>query len=445
MKCWQMRNIVIPLSDMRYVLFFILILVSCADEGEIQNVIPPVEVDAPNILFIIADDLGKDAINGFTEGSIKPTTPNLDAIRTSGISFENFWSYPTCSPTRATIITGKYGYRTNVKWANDELDPSETILQKYIAEHTENSYASAIVGKWHLSGGNTSINPESFGLDYFAGLIRGQPKSYTNWQLYENGASTNMTTYITSALTDLAIDWIDNQEKPWFMWLAYNAPHTPFHVPPNGLHTQGNLPVFMEGMDEMPYYLAAIEAMDYEIGRLLGVMTQETKENTIIIFIGDNGSPNEVAQSPYNFFTAKGSLNQGGVNVPMFISGKGISNLSSNSNLITSTDLFATIAEMAGVSIDEIHDSKSFKSLLTASGETDAREYQYAEKDDGENNLWAISNGTYKLIINANGEEAFFHLLEDPYEQTNLMDRTLTNTEVEVKLELETEISIIRN
>ena len=175
----------------------------------------------------------------------------------------------------------------------------------------------------------------------------------------EDGAGSFETEYTTKKFTDLAIDWIHQQDKPWFMWLAHNAPHTPFHVPPNGMHTQGNLPTFLDGMDETPYYMAAIEAMDFQIGRLLDRIPEEERENTIIIFIGDNGSPNEVAQSPYSNFTSKGSLNQGGINVPMFISGKGVSRSGNDDSLITSTDLFATISELAGVTVNEIHDSKS--------------------------------------------------------------------------------------
>lgn len=112
-------------------------------------------------------------------------------------------------------------------------------------------------------------------------------------------------------------------------------------------------------------------------------------------------------------------------------------------NLITSTDLFSTIAQIAGVSANEINDSKSFKSLLSQS-ET-IRDFQYCEKDDSTNNLWAISNGKYKLIKNANGNIEFYALNNDPYEQNNLLNGTLTTTELAIKAELETELNIIRN
>ncbi|WP_296313775.1 sulfatase-like hydrolase/transferase, partial [Winogradskyella sp. UBA3174] len=170
---------------------------------------------------------------------------------------------------------------------------------------TNNKYASAIVGKWHLSGYNSAINPETFGIDYYAGLIRGAVDDYYQWQLSEDGATSQNTEYITEVFTDLSIDWINQQSKPWFMWLAYNAPHTPFHAPPSNMHSQGNLPTYNNGLDPIPYYIAAIEAMDFQIGRLLDDIPEDERNNTIIIFIGDNGTPNQVAQSPYSSATVK--------------------------------------------------------------------------------------------------------------------------------------------
>ncbi len=406
---------------------------------------PPIVVteEAPNILFIIADDLGKDAINGFTEGSIKPITPNIDAIRNAGLSFTNLWVYPTCTPTRASIITGKYGYRTKVKGAGDVLADSEVTVQKYIADQTSDAYASAIVGKWHLSGNNSSANPESFGIDYYAGLIRGAVDDYYKWQLTEDGVGSLQNTYVTEQFTDLSIDWINKQSKPWFLWLAYNAPHTPFHLPPNNMHQQGDLPAYTDGTDATPYYMAAIEAMDYQIGRLLESMPEEERANTIIIFIGDNGTPNQVAQSPYSSSTVKNTLYQGGINTPMFIAGKGVSRIGVEDNLVTSTDLFATIAEIAGGNTPEVHDSKSFKSLLTQP--STIRQFQYVEMDDGNTDAWTIRNENYKLMVNANGQENMYHLATDPYEQNDLLKNNLTADEARGKVALESELLNIRN
>ncbi|WP_149272998.1 sulfatase-like hydrolase/transferase [Pareuzebyella sediminis] len=398
---------------------------------------------SPNILFIIADDLGKDAINGFTEGSIKPNTPNIDAIRTDGISFQNFWTNPTCTPTRASILTGKYGYRTNVKGAGDILAQSEISLQQYISENTNDAYSSAVVGKWHLAGNDSNVNPEDFGIDYYAGLIRGAVDDYYRWQLTEDGTSSLQTEYTTEVFTDLAINWVNEQSKPWFLWLAYNAPHAPFHIPPSNMHSQGNLPEYSDNLDPLPYYMAAIEAMDFQIGRFLDAIPLEEKENLVIIFIGDNGTPNQVAQSPYSSNKVKNTLYQGGVNVPMFVSGSSVSRIGTDHNLITSTDLFATIAEITGIPTREIHDSKSFKGLLTI--DTPTREFQYSEMNNGLTDEWTASNGVYKFIIDSSGDEQLYNLMGDSYEENNLLNGTLSSTEQDAKTLLEAELSAIRD
>lgn len=421
-----------------YVVIISFVLFSCSEEIKMEED----QSDSPNILLIIADDLGKDAINGFSEGSTKPTTPNIDAIRNNGISFINFWTNPTCTPTRASIITGKYGYRTGVKGVGDELSNSEPTLQEYISTQTNNQYATAIVGKWHLSGNNSTVNPESYGIDYYAGLIRGAVDNYYQWQLSHNGATSQNADYTTEVFTDLSIDWINQQSKPWFMWLAYNAPHTPFHVPPANMHGQGNLPTYNNGLDPTPYYMAAIEAMDFQIGRLLDNIPENESNNTIIIFIGDNGTPNQVAQSPYAFSTVKNTLYQGGINVPMFVSGFGVSRIGTDNNLVNSTDLFATIAEITGSSTNEIHDSKSFKSLFTES--KSIRDYQYTELVNDTDDEWTISNGEFKLIVNSIGTEELYDLTIDPYEQNNLLNGNLTSNEMNAKVALETELLDIR-
>ncbi len=434
------------LKSTRYIFVISLITLFACNKNEVtiisEETITP---SSPNILFIIADDMGKDATNGFSEGSIKPNTPNINNFMNSGITFSNCWVYPTCSPTRASILTGKYGYRTGVKWANDQLNTSETILHKFIKEQTNDSYATSLIGKWHLSGnGVNALNPENFGMDYYAGLIGGGVQSYYQWMLTNNQEVTSETEYITEKFTNLSIDWINAQDKPWFLWLAYTAPHKPFHVPPSQMHTQGNLPDYVNGMDAMPYYLAAIEAMDYQIGRLLENIPENERENTIIIFIGDNGTPNQVAQFPYSSTTAKGSLYQGGINTPLIVSGIGINRFGiTDDNLITSTDLFATISELSGITIPNINDSKSFKSLFSSAGTH--RNFQYSEKDDGTNDLWVISDGQYKLLTNSNGNQEMFNLELDTYETDNLLNGVLNSSQQEIKEILESELLQIRN
>jgi arylsulfatase A-like enzyme len=150
-----------------------------------------------------------------------------------------------------------------------------------------------------------------------------------------------------------------------------------------------------------------------------------------------------VAQSPYSGTTVKGSLYQGGINVPMFIAGKGVNRLGEDNSLICSTDMYSTIAELAGANESAIHDSKSFKPLL--SNETLHRTIQYAEMNNGTLDSWTISNGDYKLIVDANGNEELYRLGADPYESNNLLNGTLSATDENGKAALETALLEIRN
>ena len=432
-----------------YILFFVFVLFSCSNNEVISS---PTEEEVsnsskPNILLVIADDMGLDATPGYDVGSIKPNTPNLQTLINEGIRFTNTWSYSVCTPTRASILTGKYGFRTQVTKVDDELSTTETSLQKYL-DNNNSGYNHAVIGKWHLS--KSTSNPNDMGVGYYAGILSGGVKSYSDWNLTQNGQTSNSNEYTTTKFTDLAIDWIDDQSEPWFLWLAYNAPHTPFHLPPNNLHSQGNLPTDEASIDAnpTPYYMAMIEAMDSEMGRLLNSLSEEERNNTIIIFIGDNGTPNQVVQT-YPSMRAKGSIYQGGVNVPMIVSGKNVDRVGVTEDaLINTTDLFSTIADIAGTNTTEINDSKSFKSVFSASNEN-IRDFIYAEvgKNDGTFD-YATRDNTYKYIKFSDDSEALYNLVDSPFETVNLLNTNqlpLSNEASQSKENLEAEILRIKN
>ncbi|SOE20935.1 Arylsulfatase A [Spirosomataceae bacterium TFI 002] len=414
-------------------IFGFIIFVACKSTIEEDNLSPNLS-DRPNVLLIIGDDMGKDAMNGFSEGVLKPQTPNLDKLMADGLTFTNFWTNPTCSPTRAAILTGKYGYRTGVKDAGDILSNTETIIHKYINQETDNAYATALIGKWHLSGNQNVTSPEDLGMDYFSGIMKGTVGDYYNWLLAENGSESISTEYVSTKLTDLAINWVGEQEKPWFLCLSYTAPHTPFHIPPSGTFSQ-EIPF---GRNNLETYIAAIESMDYDIGRLLAKIPAEQLKNTTVVFLGDNGTPNQVAQFPYTASTVKGTIYQGGINMPLIISGYGVERRGKDENLIAATDLFSTIATIAGSSVENIHDSKSFKKLLTING--GHRDYVYSEQPNG----YTIRNSQFKLIVYANSEE-LYDLSVDPYEKVNLMLKPLANASEIARNSLLSELKSIRN
>jgi len=248
-------------------------------------------------------------------------------------------------------------------------------------------------------------------------------------------------------LTNEAIDWINNQDSEWFMWLAYNAPHTPFHLPPNDLHSQGQLLTDQASIDSnpLPYYLAMIEAVDSEMGRLFNSISEEELANTTIIFIGDNGTTSQVVQQ-YNSNRAKGSLYNGGINVPMIISGNQVNRFNQDEDaLINTTDLFTTITELCGVNNQNIHDSKSFISLLTSSFNSNSREYIYSEIG---NESYTIRNSTHKYIHFEDGSEALYNLNNNQFEFPNLLNENqlpLSEINNSNKVELINKLGEIRN
>ncbi|MBP0902351.1 sulfatase-like hydrolase/transferase [Mariniflexile gromovii] len=423
-----------------YFPLFLLIVIACSSKVEDEIKEDNNASKAPNILLIIADDMGLDACPGYNLGTVKPNMPNLQAMINSGIRFNNVWSNPTCAPTRATILTGKYGFKTGILKPGDVLSTTETSLQNYLDKNTNNTYNHAVIGKWHLS--NNINHPTEMGVNYYAGFSRGTVPSYYNWTLIENGQTTPSTEYTTTKFTDLAINWVSQQSKSWFLWLAYNAPHTPFHPPPSHLHSQGNLPSDDASINAnpLPYYMAALEALDSEMGRLLASMSQEEKDNTIIIFMGDNGTPSQVVQD-YGYYKAKGSIYQGGVNVPMVISGKTVTRKNQTEDaLINTTDLFATIASVAGAETTQINDSKSFISLLS-SASAEKRMFTYAENDD-----YSIRNATHKYIYFDDGSEALYNLSNDALENTNLLNVNqlpLSDSDAAIKTSLINELNTL--
>lgn len=396
----------------------VLLLISCSN----QQITPTIftETTLPNIILVIADDLGKDAFPNYAEGQVKPQMPTLTNLMRNGITFDNLWTYSVCSPTRASILTGKLGHHTGVMEVEQDISLNEESLHKFLKLESSGAYETALIGKWHLS--NTISDPNTMGIDYFSGIIGGGVNSYTNWTKVTNGVRELTTTYTTTEFSNTAIEWINQRTKPWFLWLAYNAPHTPFHLAPTQLHYQGELPNNEATIQSnpLPYYFSAIEALDTELGRIIESIPNGL-ENTIVIFLGDNGTPSQVAQSPYQPQRVKGSIFQGGINVPMVISGAGVTRKGVREDaLIQSTDFYVTIAQMGGSKIAEKHNSKSFYPLLS-DAYAGKKMYAYAEKSTNGRVSYAVRDSQYKLIIDSNGSELLYDLNNDAYETTNLL------------------------
>lgn len=391
----------------------------------------------PNVLLIIADDMGIDVMNGYQENPRMPTTPNLNALRENGVSFMNTWSAPQCTPTRASIMSGKYGIKTGVMRAPGNLDLEHESLFKVIREQTQNAYAGALIGKWHISNPLDVNHPEQHGVDHYEGFFQSNISDYYNWEKVTNGVTSTSDTYLTTDLTDAAINWIDNQEKPWLLWLAHGAPHSPFHIPPDSLYTSSDT------NGNLSRYLAAIEAMDHEIGRLLNSLDEKTRANTVVIFVGDNGTPSRVIQNfPSNH--AKGSLYEGGIRVPLLISGKGVDRIGEQEHVLNHvSDLYATILEILGVPLKGgIYNSLSLKPLLTCDVQLNRR-FIYTDYEDSGTLGWAIRNNEYKLIEDEDGNMEFYKISEDLLEEINLLGSLSSDEEILLN-EMQDEVMAIR-
>lgn len=403
------------------------------------------QTTSPNVLLIIADDMGLDASPCHDVGApTRAAMPTLSALCDEGLVFENAYTAPMCSPTRATIMTGRYGFRTGVGTAvgmrsSGGLDTAETSLFTYLDAHTPEDYSHAVIGKWHLAtnqyGG--AEHPVLMGVDHYAGLLAGTLDDYSSWPRTQDGVTTQVDGYVTSVFTDEAIDWIDDQgDNPWFLWLAHVAPHLPLHLPPADLHSQVDLTGTQDDIEARPvdYYMATLEAMDSEIGRLLDSMEPEVREDTVVLFIGDNGTPAQTIQTPFERQRAKASLFEGGTHVPLIVAGAGVTRQGQREDaLVNSTDLFATIAQLAGVSdASGVEDSVSFAPLLSDDQAGHDRTYAYTEHFGqigaagnprrAQQFGWAIRDARWKYIALDNGNRYLFDLQSDPYESANLFN-----------------------
>ncbi|MEO1051055.1 MAG: sulfatase-like hydrolase/transferase [Bacteroidota bacterium] len=392
-----------------------------------------------NVLILIADDLGVDYMSTYGEGTDFAPTPNINQLASEGVTFTNAWSNPVCSPTRATLLTGRYGFRNGVQTvvgSNDSqtgISLDEYTLPKAL-DDANSGYAHSCIGKWHLNDASNGDedNPNLMGFDHFSGLVSGR-FDYFDWEKTTNGTTQSVSNYSTTEFVDDAIDWISQQNGPWFQWVAFMSPHTPFHLPPNNLHRFDGLPGGRRQIrrNPIPYFKASIEAMDTEIGRLINYLKVSGQyDNTTIIFIGDNGTTAQVVQAPFDPDRAKGTLYEGGVNVPFIVSGSGVTNPNRTSDaLINVADLFATSLELAGVNVNNTlpsnvtFDSKSFLPILQSQNQT-IRSWIFSELEGFNTNVdgqTILNTNNYKLIHFNNGSEELYNLSIDPFENNNLL------------------------
>jgi len=383
-----------------------------------------------NVLVIVADDLGVDYVRAYGEGTNPPPTPNIDALASRGVLFRNVWANPSCSPTRACILTGRYPFRTLVgRWIRhlNNSEPIGTIRQEEwtlpeVLDAEQSGYQHACIGKWHVHDVTHGDDaPRALGgFSHFAGSLEGQIPSYTSWTRVVDGVSAHETTYCTTRNTDDALAWIQSRSGPWFCVLTYQAPHIPYHAPPAHLHTQnlsGLTPSAGHTPANRPFYRAMVESLDTEIGRLFATLGSGVMDRTNVVFIGDNGSVQRQAVAPFDPNRAKGTPYEGGVNVPLIVAGPAV--VSPGREVVAladSVDVFASALELAGVDaraavpswIDL--DSVSFVPYLSVPSQAPRRTFSYTEQFNGaawprpnQNGHATVRDDRHKLIQRYSG------------------------------------------
>jgi arylsulfatase B len=424
----------------------------------------------PNILLIIADDLGAEATSlypelGGTRGQV--SIPNIEALARNGIVFDNAWASPVCSPTRGTIVSGQYGFRTGVTTVGNVLPTSTvTLFDRLTAESP--TYSHALFGKYHLGGGSIDPRPDTpfpgaaqilqhvrdLGITTYRGILGGGLTDYFNWTAYDiNGPEVANTTYTTTVLTDYAIDFIHQQqrtrpEQPWFVYQSYNAPHAanggnnPYQVPPTALHhvdlSSVGDPAPGDYATNIPIYDADIQSLDTEIGRLLA---EVDFSKTVVIFVGDNGVPPPVKDTATGLRDAKGSTYEGGVRVPLIVAGAGVTRKGREDNLFVTSDLYATILDLAGVPVSHVNDSYSVKPLFADEAASSGRALSFAEVSNGTSQRhYGLRDSRFKLVSNL-GQLELYDLVNDPHEAIDLYQSA---QHAAVRAALEAEIAVLR-
>jgi arylsulfatase A-like enzyme len=405
---------------------------------------PPVASAAKgNVLLLIADDFGMD-VTGFYPSPTRqattrpaPPTPNLAALARAGILFKRMWATPWCSPTRAAMLTGQYGFRTGIgrpktqglpQLGLDEVTLPEVFRAKAL------DYVLAHIGKWHLSTGVD--DPSLHGWPHFAGPepTLGRVNNYYRWNKVVNGVTTLSTRYITSELVDDALTVITDARdanRPYFIWLAFTAPHNPFHLPLRELHSYDDLPA--TGGTSRDYSDVMVESLDTEIGRLLAGVDLAS---TTVIFVGDNGTQQGVVRAPYESLKAKGAMYQAGVHVPLVVAGQAVKGANREvKSLANAVDLFPTVLELAGidpttavphgVKMDGVTLVPYPENRTHPGGRLWAFAEQFSLAYDGD---WqrGIRDFQYVLIERYDGTREFYDLDSDPLQKVDLLKGVLS-------------------
>lgn len=423
------------LRKIMYLFGLLALHLSCkeAEKSDIEKNNPP------NIIVILTDDLGYQDV-GFN-GSTDIKTPHIDQIAENGVKFTNAYvTYAVCGPSRAGLITGRYqdrfGFSRNPLFTPKDSLSGLPLSEETIAEALKTvNYKTMAIGKWHL-GAHKSQRPLKRGFDEFFGFLSGGhkyfPEQYTrndisevnsqfdayNTKLLKNNNRVEETEYLTDAFSREAVNFINrNQESPFFLYLAYNAPHSPLQATEKYLSRYPNIKD-----KKRKTYAAMVSAVDDGVGQILEELQKhKIEDNTLIVFLSDNGGDERKGSNNGILNRGKGSMFEGGIRVPFAMQWKGkIKPGLIYDNPIISLDIFATAVELAEVKPKNVIDGKNLMPYISNENKNKPHESLYWRIYDKE--ALAVRKGDFKYLIDKKGYEHLFNLNKDISEQKNIED-----------------------
>lgn len=397
----------------------------------------------PNIIVILADDLGRAEYSAYGTKDIQ--TPNIDRLAREGMTFNNFYANScVCSPTRAALLTGCHPDRVGVPGVIREeepqnswgrLSPDATLLPRVLKSA---GYHSSIVGKWHL-GISSPDTPTERGFDEFRGFLGDMMDDYyTHLRHGQNFMRHNQEEvkpegHATDIFTQWACDYLkergQEKEKPFLLYLAYNAPHDPLQPPPDWLEKVQKREPEMKPVRQK--LVALIEHMDAGIGRVLDTLDAlHLAENTLVIFSSDNGGLLNSGANNGPWRSGKTHMYEGGLRVPAIARWPGrIAAGSTTKRVALSMDIFATSCEAAGVAAAAMPkdiDGVSFLPTLLGQAQPEAeRDLYFVRREGGPmycgKTIEALIRGEWKIVLDSPfAPLELYNLKNDPQETTDL-------------------------
>lgn len=392
----------------------------------------------PNILIILADDLGYHDVSYY--GTTDVRTPNIDMLCKAGMRFDHFYASPVCAPTRASLMSGRYPEMVGVPGlirspidANFGFLTPGTILLPELLKQQE--YHSALIGKWNL-GFESPNKPNEKGFDVFHGFLEDMMEDY--WThvrhgknfMRENDTEINPQGHATDLFTNWAVDYIKTQREsknPFFMYLAYNAPHYPIQPKEEWLaRIKKRQP---DITDQRAKLLALIEHMDDGIGQVVKSLKETGKyDNTIILFLSDNGGDLPYGANNGTLKESKGTLYEGGIRVPALAVWPGkIKAGTVNNEKVLAMDIYPTLSEITGTQMNHQIDGISFLSILKGQTEKLTNRPVFFSRreggiDFGGQTIQALILDDWKLLQNRPFQPfELYNLKNDPFEKENLV------------------------